>query len=256
MVAFVPQAVTRAAAPALQSQGAAPGAAGQQWAQIPVGAAQEEAKLECKLVTAAAAVFVLLAQDTGLALALWDFESQDVRSSHFGRSSVFVECSAELPLCLLLTGEGLSAVLRQLLRGFCLPWLLWVTSIAFLLGWSANRAAAALLTLLRDAAAQEVAALSAILAWLCLSERGLSLVLFGVSQEEFLSRLMMFGSAGVVDSVCHLNGWERCSIPIHALEVSRAASCPAAHKLGLSKYWMQFSSASVGLDTIKSVPQT
>ncbi|XP_032926333.1 spatacsin isoform X2 [Catharus ustulatus] len=148
MVAFVPRAVTRA----LQSQGAAPGAAGQHWAQIPVGAAQDLVKLQCRLVTGAAAVFELLAQDTGLALALWDFESQDVRSSHFGRSSVFVECSAEVPLCLLLT------------------------------------------------------------------ERGLSLVLFGVSQEEFLSRLMMFGSAGAVDAVCHLNGWERCSIPIHALE--------------------------------------
>ncbi|XP_054498298.2 spatacsin isoform X1 [Agelaius phoeniceus] len=149
MVAFVPRAVTWAASPALQGQ---PGGAGQQWAQIPVGAAQETVKLECKLVTGAKAVFVLQAQDMGLSLALWDFESQDVTCSHFGRSSVYVECSAELPLCLLLT------------------------------------------------------------------ELGLSLVLFGVTQEEFLTRLMMFGSAGVVDSLCHLNGWERCSIPIHALE--------------------------------------
>ncbi|RLV92633.1 hypothetical protein DV515_00013711, partial [Chloebia gouldiae] len=152
MVAFVPRAVTQAASPALGSQAAAPGGAGQQWAQIPVGAAQEMVQLECKLVTGAKAVFVLQAQDTGLSLALWDFESQDVTCSHFGRSSVYVECSAEVPLCLLLT------------------------------------------------------------------ERGLSLVLFGVTQEEFLTRLMMFDSAGVVDSVCHLNGWERCSIPIHALE--------------------------------------
>uniref|UniRef100_A0A8C3NRW5 SPG11 vesicle trafficking associated, spatacsin n=1 Tax=Cyanoderma ruficeps TaxID=181631 RepID=A0A8C3NRW5_9PASS len=153
MVAFVPRAVARAASRALQGQGAAPGdAVGQQWAQIPVGAAQEMVKLECKLVSGAKAVFVVLAQDTGLSLVLWDFESQDVTCSHFGRSSVYVECSAEMPLCLLLT------------------------------------------------------------------ERGLSLVLFGLSQEEFLSRLMMFGSAGVVDSVCRLNGWERCSIPIHALE--------------------------------------
>ncbi|KAM6119487.1 spatacsin [Pterocles gutturalis] len=55
---------------------------------------------------------------------------------------------------------------------------------------------------------------------LCLlvTERGLSLILFGLTQEEFLNRLMIYGSAGVVDSVCHLNGWERCSIPIHALE--------------------------------------
>ncbi|NXD38008.1 SPTCS protein, partial [Copsychus sechellarum] len=152
MVAFVPRAVTWAASRALQSQGTAPGAAGQQWAQMPVGAAQEKVAVECKLVTGASAVFVVRAQHTGLSLTLWDLESQAVACSHFGRSSVFVECSAELPLCLLLT------------------------------------------------------------------ERGLSLVLFGVSQEEFLTRLMMFGSAGVVDSVCHLNGWERCSIPIHALE--------------------------------------
>ncbi|NWH91884.1 SPTCS protein, partial [Aegithalos caudatus] len=150
LLAFVPRAVTWAASRALQA--AAPGGAGQQWAQIPVGAAQEVVKLECKLVTGAKAVFVALAQDTGLSLVLWDFESQDVTCSHFGRSSVYVECGAELPLCLLLT------------------------------------------------------------------ERGLSLVLFGLTQEEFLSRLMMFGSAGVVDSVCRLNGWERCSIPIHALQ--------------------------------------
>ncbi|NXQ27812.1 SPTCS protein, partial [Alaudala cheleensis] len=149
MVAFVPRAVTWAASQAPQGQGAA---LGQQWAQIPVGAAQELVKLECKLVTGAKAVFVVLAQDTGLSLVLWDFESQDVTCSHFGRSSVCVESSAELPLCLLLT------------------------------------------------------------------ERGLSLVLFGLTQEEFLSRLMMFGSAGAVDSVCRLNGWERCSIPIHALQ--------------------------------------
>lgn len=36
---------------------------------------------------------------------------------------------------------------------------------------------------------------------------------------------MMYGSAGVVDSVCHLNGWERCSIPLHALEVKASVSC-------------------------------
>lgn len=39
---------------------------------------------------------------------------------------------------------------------------------------------------------------------------------------------MIYGSAGVVDSVCHLNGWGRCSIPIHALEVNKADSCPTA----------------------------
>ncbi|NWU83240.1 SPTCS protein, partial [Onychorhynchus coronatus] len=152
MVAFVPRAVTWAASRALPSPGTNLGGAGQQWTQIPGGAPQEVVTLECKLVTGAKAVFVVVTKDVGLSLALWDFESHNVTCSHFGTNSVYVECSAELPLCLLLT------------------------------------------------------------------ERGLSLILFGVTQEEFLNRLMMFGSAGVVDSVCHLNGWERCSIPIHALE--------------------------------------
>ncbi|XP_060116339.1 spatacsin [Heteronotia binoei] len=53
---------------------------------------------------------------------------------------------------------------------------------------------------------------------LILSEPGLSLVLFGLTQEEFLNRLIIHGSAGTVDSLCRLNGWGRCSIPIHALE--------------------------------------
>ncbi|XP_048188243.1 spatacsin [Perognathus longimembris pacificus] len=55
---------------------------------------------------------------------------------------------------------------------------------------------------------------------LCLvvTENGLSLILFGLTQEEFLNRLMIHGSASTVDSLCHLNGWGRCSIPIHALE--------------------------------------
>ncbi|MBN3318750.1 SPTCS protein, partial [Atractosteus spatula] len=47
---------------------------------------------------------------------------------------------------------------------------------------------------------------------------GLSLLLFGVTQEELLNRLMVYGSAGTVDSLCHLNGWSRCSIPIPALK--------------------------------------
>ncbi|KAJ6662923.1 hypothetical protein lerEdw1_011127 [Lerista edwardsae] len=55
---------------------------------------------------------------------------------------------------------------------------------------------------------------------LCLifSEPGLSLVLFGLTQEEFLNRLIIHGTAGTVDTLCQLNGWGRCSIPIHALE--------------------------------------
>ncbi|XP_004861775.1 spatacsin [Heterocephalus glaber] len=51
-----------------------------------------------------------------------------------------------------------------------------------------------------------------------LMENGLSLILFGLTQEEFLNRLMIHGSASIVDTLCHLNGWGRCSIPVHALE--------------------------------------
>ncbi|XP_068266385.1 spatacsin [Nyctibius grandis] len=152
MVAFVPRAVRWAPSKPLQSDGTNLSDARQQWKQIPVEAPQEVVKLECKLVTGVKALFVVLTNDKGLTLALWDFESQDVTYYHFGKNSVYVDCSEEEPLCLLLT------------------------------------------------------------------EHGLSLVLFGLTQEEFLNRLMIYGSAGVVDSVCHLNGWERCSIPIHALE--------------------------------------
>ncbi|XP_035756927.1 spatacsin isoform X3 [Egretta garzetta] len=152
MVAFVPRAVTWALSKPLQSDGTNLSDARQQWKQIPREAPQEVVKLECKLVTGVKALFVIVTNDKGLTLALWDFESQDVTHYQFGKNSVYVDCSEEVPLCLLLT------------------------------------------------------------------EHGLSLVLFGLTQEEFLNRLMIYGSAGVVDSVCHLNGWERCSIPIHALE--------------------------------------
>ncbi|XP_050955035.1 spatacsin [Labeo rohita] len=53
---------------------------------------------------------------------------------------------------------------------------------------------------------------------LLLKASGLSVVLFCVTQDELLNRLMIFGTAGTVDSLCHLNDWGRCSIPIHALQ--------------------------------------
>ncbi|GCB83214.1 hypothetical protein scyTo_0023429, partial [Scyliorhinus torazame] len=53
---------------------------------------------------------------------------------------------------------------------------------------------------------------------LFLTDAGLSMVVFAFSQEDLLNRLMIYGKAGIVDSVCHLNHWNRCSIPIHALE--------------------------------------
>ncbi|KAG8574868.1 hypothetical protein GDO81_009376 [Engystomops pustulosus] len=53
---------------------------------------------------------------------------------------------------------------------------------------------------------------------LVITDRGLSLVLFKVTQYEFLTRLMIHGSASTADALCHLNNWDRCSVPIHTLE--------------------------------------
>ncbi|XP_069570605.1 spatacsin [Brachyistius frenatus] len=53
---------------------------------------------------------------------------------------------------------------------------------------------------------------------LLLKKAGVFQVLFSISQQDLLSRLMLFGSAVTVDAVCHLNSWGRCSIPIHALQ--------------------------------------
>uniref|UniRef100_A0A665VVE9 Spatacsin C-terminal domain-containing protein n=1 Tax=Echeneis naucrates TaxID=173247 RepID=A0A665VVE9_ECHNA len=53
---------------------------------------------------------------------------------------------------------------------------------------------------------------------LLLKKTGMVQVLFSVSQQDLLSRLMLFGSAATVDAVCHLNNWGLCSIPIHALK--------------------------------------
>ena len=60
------------------------------------------------------------------------------------------------------------------------------------------------------------------------AEAGLFQVLFSVTQQDLLLRLMLFGSAATVDAVCHLNSWGRCSIPIHSLQVgsgSRPLRC-------------------------------
>ncbi|XP_057692628.1 spatacsin [Corythoichthys intestinalis] len=51
-----------------------------------------------------------------------------------------------------------------------------------------------------------------------LKKWGMFQILFSVTQQELLSSLMMFGSAATVDALCHLNTWERCSIPIHSLK--------------------------------------
>lgn len=106
MVAFVPRAVVWTPSKPLQSNGTNLSEARQQWKQIPIEAPQEVVKLQCKLVTGVKAVFVVLTHDKELTLVLWDFESQDVTYYRFGKNSVYVDCSEEVPLCLLLTGEG------------------------------------------------------------------------------------------------------------------------------------------------------
>uniref|UniRef100_A0A8C4N9X5 Spatacsin C-terminal domain-containing protein n=1 Tax=Eptatretus burgeri TaxID=7764 RepID=A0A8C4N9X5_EPTBU len=52
----------------------------------------------------------------------------------------------------------------------------------------------------------------------CLILSGFMFIL-GLSHNELLSRLMVHGSPRLVDSLCLLNHWERCSVPLHALEV-------------------------------------
>uniref|UniRef100_A0A1A7YYA7 Spastic paraplegia 11 n=1 Tax=Iconisemion striatum TaxID=60296 RepID=A0A1A7YYA7_9TELE len=53
---------------------------------------------------------------------------------------------------------------------------------------------------------------------LLMKRSGVYQVLFSVTQQDLLSRLMLFGSAATVDAVCHLNSWGHCSIPFHTLQ--------------------------------------
>uniref|UniRef100_A0A8C9YSA6 SPG11 vesicle trafficking associated, spatacsin n=1 Tax=Sander lucioperca TaxID=283035 RepID=A0A8C9YSA6_SANLU len=114
---------------------------------------------------------------------------------------------------------------------------------------------------------------------LLLKKAGVFQVLFSVSQQDLLSRLMLFGSAATVDAVCHLNSWGRCSIPIHALQaglknrqldtvdfylkskeniLSPAADQPAASTLSLADstythtYMMNLESLCPALDLLCS----
>uniref|UniRef100_A0A1A8HQQ7 Spastic paraplegia 11 n=3 Tax=Nothobranchius kuhntae TaxID=321403 RepID=A0A1A8HQQ7_NOTKU len=53
---------------------------------------------------------------------------------------------------------------------------------------------------------------------LLMKRSGVFQILFSVTQQDLLSRLMLFGSAATVDAVCHLNSWGHCSIPFHTLQ--------------------------------------
>lgn len=78
---------------------------GRQWKKIHMEELEDIMKLECKSVTGFSALFALSESTKGLTVALWDLESQDVRHYHLGKDCVYVDCSGEEQLCLILTGE-------------------------------------------------------------------------------------------------------------------------------------------------------
>ncbi|XP_021345955.1 spatacsin-like isoform X2 [Mizuhopecten yessoensis] len=40
-----------------------------------------------------------------------------------------------------------------------------------------------------------------------------------IGQEDFVSKMMVYAGASVADTLCHINKWGRCSIPIRTLEI-------------------------------------
>ncbi|XP_022104683.1 spatacsin-like isoform X2 [Acanthaster planci] len=54
---------------------------------------------------------------------------------------------------------------------------------------------------------------------LLLSSGSIEAIAYGVDQETLVNKLMIFCSASLAETVCHLNQWDHYSIPIHALEV-------------------------------------
>ncbi|XP_047591702.1 spatacsin isoform X1 [Lutra lutra] len=151
----------------------------------------------------------------------WAFIPQDIRHSHYkfpqkdhantsdpGRSWKIMNVSEqEEPVeltCMSVT--GFSALFTWAVEGMGCTIGLWDLETQGMQCFSLGRKCIPI-----DASGDEQLCL-------VLTENGLSLILFGLTQEEFLNRLMIHGSASTVDSLCHLNGWGRCSIPIHALE--------------------------------------
>lgn len=105
-LAVAPKAFPHVLPKPSQSAGTKLSDAGRRWKQIlPVQLSHRVVKLECKCVTGAKALFVILADDKALTLALWDFEAQDVTHHQFSKNSVYVDCNEDVPLCLLLTGD-------------------------------------------------------------------------------------------------------------------------------------------------------
>ncbi|XP_066273752.1 spatacsin-like isoform X2 [Branchiostoma lanceolatum] len=54
---------------------------------------------------------------------------------------------------------------------------------------------------------------------LILTDITLSAVAWDAAQEELVNQLMLYAGASVAESLCHINHWDPCSIPIHTLEV-------------------------------------
>uniref|UniRef100_A0A1X7SMJ2 Uncharacterized protein n=1 Tax=Amphimedon queenslandica TaxID=400682 RepID=A0A1X7SMJ2_AMPQE len=50
------------------------------------------------------------------------------------------------------------------------------------------------------------------------SDSSLSVSAFLLSQEDFVAKVLMYGSVSVAEEVCHLNRWDQCSLPLNALE--------------------------------------
>uniref|UniRef100_A0A1X7UB94 Uncharacterized protein n=1 Tax=Amphimedon queenslandica TaxID=400682 RepID=A0A1X7UB94_AMPQE len=50
------------------------------------------------------------------------------------------------------------------------------------------------------------------------SDSSLSVLAFLLSQEDFVAKVLMYGSASVAEEVCHLNRWDQCSLPLNAPE--------------------------------------
>ncbi|KAK3097855.1 hypothetical protein FSP39_013855 [Pinctada imbricata] len=40
-----------------------------------------------------------------------------------------------------------------------------------------------------------------------------------LQQDDFVSRIMLYAGASVADTVCHINKWGRCSVPLHTLDI-------------------------------------
>ncbi|XP_038076708.1 spatacsin-like [Patiria miniata] len=54
---------------------------------------------------------------------------------------------------------------------------------------------------------------------LLLSNGSIEALAYGVDQETLVNKLMIYSSASLAETVCHLNHWDHYSIPIHALEI-------------------------------------